>query len=112
VVSRLQTRTERGEHVRLVGRAREHREAAVSDRDDRLARPARRVPAARAVHAAGRAVVEKFGAVVAGETTERPELLEVGVAPDERNGTPVEKQKRDASSRRRPKRGLARGTAN
>lgn len=98
------------EEVGLMRFAREHRQSAVPDRDDLLARPPRRVTATRAVDAAGRAVIEEVGATVGREPAERAELLQMVVTPDERDRQPVEQQKREAVPSRRPKGGLAGGT--
>ncbi|WP_192813805.1 hypothetical protein [Halorubrum hochstenium] len=88
------------EDVGLMRFAREHRQPAVPDRDDPLARPLRCVTTTRAVDAAGRAVIEEVGATVGREPAERPELLQMVVTSDERDRQPVEQQKREAAPSR------------
>ena len=68
-----------------MGCAREYREPTVPDRDDRLLWLVRCVTTTRTGNSAGRAVVEKFGAVFGRKPAERAELFEVAVTPDKRN---------------------------
>ena len=67
-----------------MGLACEYRQPAVPNRNDPLWL-VRCVTATRAVDPAGRVVIEQFGAAFGRKPTERPELFEVVVTPDERD---------------------------
>ena len=63
----------------------EYRQPPVPDWDDRLLWLVRCVTTTRTVNSTGRAVIEEFGAAFGRKPTERTELFEVVVTPDERN---------------------------
>lgn len=81
-----------------MGRACEYRYPTVSDGDDGLFRIVRRVTATRTDNSAGRVMVEEFGAISGRKRTERTELFEMVLTPNERDCQLIEQQERDTVS--------------
>lgn len=68
-----------------MGCACEYRQPTVPNWDDRLLWLVRCVTTTRTINSAGRPVIEKFGTTFGRKPTERTELFEVVITPDEWN---------------------------
>jgi hypothetical protein len=94
----LQARSELGEDVRFVGRAREYRQPTVPHGDDSLFCLVWCVATARTLESTRWMVMQEVWGIVGCKPTERTELFEMVLTPDERNRELVQKQERESLS--------------
>lgn len=112
VVSCLQAGLVSTDDVVLMSRTGKHPNSAGTDREDGVLMAVGGVPTARTLDPAGRAMFQHRWAPLGGQPTDHPELIYVLGAPDERNSELIDQQERYRVSPRRPKRCIARRTAN
>lgn len=112
MLSYLEAGTKSVEYLRAVRRTCEYGQRTATNRDDRLLCRVRSVATAWTVDSAGRPMIEEFNATPGGESTQRAELFEVIVTPDERNRELIEKQECHVVSSGRPKRRRTGSTLN